>query len=368
MKMKHRRPRREAITTKGESCKMTAALGSKLCPYHDPNSLAFANAAGGQIIYGMKENKDHLPDGLDAGIDPAEFPGIWFEHVIQQNASPQIDGLSHQGSASRRWDGSGCRCRDDPRRAGSRAPALRPTSRAIRPKLDHVQVLQDLTVAPVPRPARFALVELSETSNDPCNRTAACMRARLGECVCQRTSGRHASNTRRGQRRFNGRRAAWWIGASAEADDICRALEQSAAENALPVEFFARVIWQESRFDVQAVSPKGAAGIAQFMPATASWHGLADPFDPVEALRHSAAYLRELLNRFGNLGLAAAAYNAGPARVSAWLTNHRALPAETHNYVALVTAGQPTNGHHRRRQKTRRQQFRKAYLAPGLPI
>ena len=69
------------------------------------------------------------------------------------------------------------------------------------------------------------------------------------------------------------------------ADDICRALEQSAAENALPVEFFARVIWQESRFDVQAVSPKGAAGIAQFMPATASWHGLADPFDPVEALR-----------------------------------------------------------------------------------
>ena len=62
------------------------------------------------------------------------------------------------------------------------------------------------------------------------------------------------------------------------ADDICRALEQSAAENALPVEFFARVIWQESRFDALAVSPKGAAGIAQFMPATASWHGLADPF------------------------------------------------------------------------------------------
>ena len=121
------------------------------------------------------------------------------------------------------------------------------------------------------------------------------------------------------------------------ADDICRALEQSAAENALPVEFFARVIWQESRFDAQAVSPKGAAGIAQFMPATASWHGLADPFDPMESLRHSAAYLRELLDRFGNLGLAAAAYNAGPGRVSAWLTNHRALPAETRNYVALVT-------------------------------
>src|SRR5271168_1157359 len=120
-------------------------------------------------------------------------------------------------------------------------------------------------------------------------------------------------------------------------DDICRALEQSAAENALPVEFFVRVIWQESRFDALAVSPKGAAGIAQFMPATASWHGLANPFDPIEALRHSAAYLRELLNQFGNLGLAAAAYNAGPTRVSAWLTSHRPLPGETRNYVALVT-------------------------------
>jgi Transglycosylase SLT domain len=121
------------------------------------------------------------------------------------------------------------------------------------------------------------------------------------------------------------------------ADDICRVLEQAAAENALPVEFFARAIWQESRFDAMAVSPKGAAGIAQFMPTTASGHGLANPFDPMESLRHSAAYLRELLNRFGNLGLAAAAYNAGPTRVSAWLTSHRALPAETRNYVALVT-------------------------------
>jgi hypothetical protein len=121
------------------------------------------------------------------------------------------------------------------------------------------------------------------------------------------------------------------------ADDVFRALEQAAAENALPVEFFARVIWQESRFNAKAVSPKGAEGIAQFMPRTGSWHGLFDPFDPIDALRHSAAYLRELLDRFGNLGLAAAAYNAGPGRVSAWLTSHRALPAETRNYVSLVT-------------------------------
>ena len=46
-------------------------------------------------------------------------------------------------------------------------------------------------------------------------------------------------------------------------DDVCRALEQAAAENALPVECFARVVWQESRFDARAVSPKGAEGIAR---------------------------------------------------------------------------------------------------------
>jgi hypothetical protein len=121
------------------------------------------------------------------------------------------------------------------------------------------------------------------------------------------------------------------------ADDVCRTLEQAAAENALPVEFFVRVIWQESRFNASAVSPKGAEGIAQFMPRTADWHGLADPFDPIEALHHSAGYLRELRDRFGNLGLAAAAYNAGPGRVSAWLASHRPLPGETRNYVAVVT-------------------------------
>ena len=91
------------------------------------------------------------------------------------------------------------------------------------------------------------------------------------------------------------------------------------------------MIWQESRFDARAVSPKGAAGIAQFMPATASWHGLADPFDPIEALRHSAAYLHELLNQFDNLGLAAAAYNAGPG-ASQRLANEPPTPTgETRN-------------------------------------
>src|SRR4029077_17809368 len=108
-------------------------------------------------------------------------------------------------------------------------------------------------------------------------------------------------------------------------DDICRAVEEDAAANGLPVEFFARVIWQESRFNAQAVSRKGAQGIAQFMPATAGYRGLVDPFDPIEALKHSAGYLHDLQSQFGNLGLAAAGYNSGPAPVSAWVARPRAL-------------------------------------------
>jgi hypothetical protein len=121
------------------------------------------------------------------------------------------------------------------------------------------------------------------------------------------------------------------------SDDICRAVEQDAAENGLPVEFFARVIWQESRFNAQAVSAKGAQGIAQFMPGTAGYRGLIDPFDPIEALKNSASYLHDLKTQFGNLGLAAAAYNAGPGRVSAFLASKRPLPSETRNYVAIIT-------------------------------
>src|SRR5580693_5256491 len=121
------------------------------------------------------------------------------------------------------------------------------------------------------------------------------------------------------------------------ADDICRALEQAAAENGLPVEFFARVVWQESRFNARAVSSKGAQGIAQFMPRTADWRGLGNPFDVTAALKASASYLRDLRARFGNLGLAAAAYNAGPQRVQDWLSARGGLPKETRHYVQIVT-------------------------------
>jgi len=119
--------------------------------------------------------------------------------------------------------------------------------------------------------------------------------------------------------------------------EVCATLEQAAAENGLPVDFFVRVIWQESRFNALAVSPKGAQGIAQFMPRTADWRGLSNPFDVIAALKASASYLNDLRNRFGNLGLAAAAYNAGPQRVQDWLLTRGGLPKETRQYVQIVT-------------------------------
>ncbi len=118
---------------------------------------------------------------------------------------------------------------------------------------------------------------------------------------------------------------------------VCRTLAQAAESNGLPVGFFARLIWTESRFRQRAVSHAGAQGVAQFMPATAAEYGLADPFNPVAALPASARFLRKLHEQFGNLGLAAAAYNAGGGRVQDWLARKKTLPAETQNYVRAVT-------------------------------
>ncbi len=125
-------------------------------------------------------------------------------------------------------------------------------------------------------------------------------------------------------------------------DSLCLRIEAAAKWHELPVEFFARVIWQESRFRADAIGPRTrsghrAQGMAQFMPYTASERGLLDPFDPVQALPKSAEFLRELWLEFGNLGLAAAAYNAGPRRVREWLEGTGYMPGETRNYVSAIT-------------------------------
>ena len=125
--------------------------------------------------------------------------------------------------------------------------------------------------------------------------------------------------------------AAW------STDRICSEIDRVAKLYKLPRATFTRLIWTESRFDVRARSPKGAQGIAQFMPATAKERGLSDPYDPAQALNASGALLADLRRSFGNFGLAAMAYNAGPDRVQRWLAGQSGLPFETQDYVAAVT-------------------------------
>jgi hypothetical protein len=127
----------------------------------------------------------------------------------------------------------------------------------------------------------------------------------------------------------------------AYATDICGAISANASAHGLPEHFFARLIWKESLFDPGAVSPKGAQGIAQFMPGTAKRRNLDDPFDPKAALAASAAYLAELRSIFGNLGHAAAAYNSGEDRTRRWLAGKTTLPLETQDYVLSITGYGP---------------------------
>ena len=121
-------------------------------------------------------------------------------------------------------------------------------------------------------------------------------------------------------------------------DLVCDLIAANAAANDMSPDYFARLIWKESRFDAEARSPVGAQGIAQFMPYTAKERGLADPYDVGEAIRHSALYLRDLKSELGNWGLAAAAYNGGINRVKRWRVSGGSLPYETEDYVLSITA------------------------------
>jgi hypothetical protein len=122
------------------------------------------------------------------------------------------------------------------------------------------------------------------------------------------------------------------------AANVCALIEGAAARNNLPAPFFARLIWKESRFDPNAVSPAGAEGIAQFMPGTAALRGLDNSFDMFKAIPASARYLAEMAAVYGNLGLAAIGYNAGEGRLKRWMADGGFLPLETENYVADILA------------------------------
>ncbi|MBN9450533.1 MAG: transglycosylase SLT domain-containing protein [Bosea sp.] len=125
-------------------------------------------------------------------------------------------------------------------------------------------------------------------------------------------------------------------------DALCRLIDDAAKAQSVPAAFLTRLIFQESSFRPGVTSPAGAQGVAQFMPGTARERGLIDPFDPEQAVPKAAHFLAELRDRFGNWGLAAAAYNGGPNRVAGWLAARKAgqtrfLPSETENYVFVIT-------------------------------
>ncbi len=117
------------------------------------------------------------------------------------------------------------------------------------------------------------------------------------------------------------------------AYDTCNAIRSFATHNGLDPHFFARLIWQESRFDAYALSPAGARGIAQFMPHTAMRRGLTDSYNPAEALEHSARYLSEMARIYGSLGLAAVGYNGGERRAEGLIAGTGGLAQETVDYT-----------------------------------
>lgn len=120
-----------------------------------------------------------------------------------------------------------------------------------------------------------------------------------------------------------------------------RALARQAATNAgVDPDLFARLIQQESAWRPDAVSPKGAQGLGQLMPATARELGVTNALDPAENLRGAATYLSQQMKRFNNdPRLALAAYNAGPGAVQ----RHGGIPPfrETQDYVSRIMAQAP---------------------------
>lgn len=123
-------------------------------------------------------------------------------------------------------------------------------------------------------------------------------------------------------------------------EEVCGAVVAETRKHDIPAAFFIRLLYLESGFRPGAISPSGALGVAQFTPETAADRRLDNPFDPLQAIPASARMLRDMHRKFGNLGLAAAAYNAGPKRVQDWVVNKTPLPPETQNYVKSIT-GRP---------------------------
>jgi soluble lytic murein transglycosylase-like protein len=116
---------------------------------------------------------------------------------------------------------------------------------------------------------------------------------------------------------------------------------QAAGRYGIPADLFLRQIKQESGFDPRAVSKAGAQGLGQLMPGTAADLGVTDPFDPAQNLDGAARYMRQMYDKYGDWGMALAAYNAGPGTVD----KYGGVPPfeETQNYLATIMGGNGAN-------------------------
>lgn len=124
------------------------------------------------------------------------------------------------------------------------------------------------------------------------------------------------------------------------SDPYAGHITEAARRFGIPEAWIRAVMRVESRGDVRAISPKGAMGLMQIMPAT--WGDLrarhdlgGDPYHPRDNIMAGAAYLREMHDRYGSPGFLAA-YNAGPGRYEEFRATGRQLPAETRAYVAAL--------------------------------
>lgn len=125
------------------------------------------------------------------------------------------------------------------------------------------------------------------------------------------------------------------------SDTIAAHVAEAAERFSIPEHWIRAVMQAESAGDRSAISSAGAVGLMQVMPDT--WTELrlrygfgSDPFAPRENILAGTAYLREMLDRYGNIGAMLAAYNAGPARYDEYVSTGRDLPAETRAYIAAL--------------------------------
>ncbi|HSA05570.1 MAG TPA: lytic transglycosylase domain-containing protein [Candidatus Gastranaerophilales bacterium] len=120
--------------------------------------------------------------------------------------------------------------------------------------------------------------------------------------------------------------------------ELNQLIEKYSRKNNLDKDLVSAVIKAESGFNPKAVSPAGAQGLMQLMPATAKGLGVEDPFDPEQNISGGTKYLSNLIHKYNSVELGLAAYNAGPGSVN----KYGGIPpyAETQNYVRKILKSQ----------------------------